>query len=81
MKQDIANVNKQIASLQSHVKQQEASRSSSIESKQVDEHNKNVIMLLQSKLASISMSFKDVLELRTQVRRDVVLLRNRLTLQ
>ncbi|KAH6916925.1 integral membrane protein sed5 [Coprinopsis sp. MPI-PUGE-AT-0042] len=66
VKQDIANVNKQIAALQSHVKQQEASHSSSQENKQIDEHNKNVTMLLQSKLASISMTFKDVLELRTQ---------------
>jgi len=33
----------------------------------VDEHNHNVVMLLQSKLANTSMTFKDVLEIRTQV--------------
>jgi len=64
IKQDIANLNKQIASLQTFVKTQKASRSGP--SKQVDEHNNNVVMLLQSKLASTSMSFKDVLEIRTQ---------------
>ena len=40
----------------------------SAEGKQVDEHNHNVVMLLQSKLANTSMTFKDVLEIRTQVR-------------
>ncbi|EAU92740.2 integral membrane protein sed5 [Coprinopsis cinerea okayama7 len=65
VKQDIANINKQIAALQNHVKQGQAS--TSIEGKQIDEHNRNVIMLLQSKLASISMTFKDVLEVRTQL--------------
>ena len=33
----------------------------------VDEHNNNVVMMLQSNLATTSMTFKDVLELRTQV--------------
>jgi hypothetical protein len=33
----------------------------------VEEHNSNVVMLLQSRLASMGMGFKDVLELRTQV--------------
>lgn len=67
VKQDIANINKQIAALQSYVKQQGQS-SRSAEGKQLDEHNNNVVMLLQSKLANTSMSFKDVLEVRTQVR-------------
>jgi syntaxin 5 len=67
IKQDIASINKQIASLQSYVKQRNAQGSShSAEGKQVDEHNHNVVMLLQSKLANTSMSFKDVLEVRTQ---------------
>jgi len=39
-----------------------------VEGKLLEEHNKNVIMGLQSKLASTSMTFKDVLEVRTQVR-------------
>jgi len=64
IKQDIANINKQIASLQTYVKNQGTSKTGP--SKQVDEHNHNVVMLLQSKLANTSMSFKDVLEIRTQ---------------
>ncbi|KAF9505644.1 hypothetical protein BS47DRAFT_1306327 [Hydnum rufescens UP504] len=63
IKQDIANLNKQIASLQTFVKTQTSRPGAS---KQVDEHNNNVVMLLQSKLATTSMSFKDVLEIRTQ---------------
>jgi syntaxin 5 len=67
IKQDIANINKQIAGLQSYVKQRNAQgNSNSPENKQVDEHNHNVVMLLQSKLAKTSMGFKDVLEIRTQ---------------
>lgn len=67
IKQDIANINKQIAALQSYVKQQNATNAQSAEGKQLEEHNHNVVMLLQSKLADTSMSFKDVLEIRTQV--------------
>ncbi|TFK36908.1 t-SNARE [Crucibulum laeve] len=66
IKQDIAGINKKIAALQSYVKQRNASGSSSAEGKQIDEHNNNVVMLLQSKLATTSMTFKDVLEVRTQ---------------
>jgi syntaxin 5 len=67
IKQDIASINKQIASLQSYLKQRNTrSSSTSTEGKQIDEHNHNVVMLLQSKLANTSMSFKDVLEVRTQ---------------
>jgi syntaxin 5 len=64
IKQDIAALNRQISALQTHVKQR-AGRS---ESKLVDEHESNVVLLLQSKLANASMTFKDVLEIRTQVR-------------
>ncbi|KAG8960801.1 cis-Golgi t-SNARE syntaxin [Tulasnella sp. 419] len=63
IKQDIANINKSIAALQAYVKSRNSSAGST---KQVEEHNNNVVMLLQSKLASTSMSFKDVLEIRTQ---------------
>ncbi|KAJ7751250.1 t-SNARE [Mycena maculata] len=66
IKQDIANFNKQIAALQSYVKQRNTQGSKSPEAKQLDEHNNNVVMLLQSKLANTSMTFKDVLEVRTQ---------------
>lgn len=68
IKQDIAGLNKQIASLQAYVKQHNAhSGSKSHEAKLLEEHQANVVMLLQSKLADISMAFKDVLEIRTQV--------------
>jgi syntaxin 5 len=51
------------------VKQRKAQGSSkSAEGKQIEEHNHNVVMLLQNKLADTSMTFKDVLEVRTQVR-------------
>ncbi|KAI5121138.1 hypothetical protein M0805_007136 [Coniferiporia weirii] len=66
IKQDIANINKQIAGLQAHLKQRHAQGSKAGANKQVDEHNTNVVMLLQSKLATTSMTFKDVLEVRTQ---------------
>ncbi|TFK77298.1 t-SNARE [Pluteus cervinus] len=66
IKQDIAGINKQIAALQSYVKQRNAQGTKSAEGKQIDEHNHNVVMLLQSKLATTSMTFKDVLEVRTQ---------------
>ncbi|KAI0931829.1 hypothetical protein AcW1_000876 [Taiwanofungus camphoratus] len=67
IKQDIANINKQIASLQLYVKQHNGQGTSkSAEGKQLEEHNHNVVMLLQSKLADTSMTFKDVLEVRTQ---------------
>jgi len=66
IKQDIANINKQIATLQAFVKSQKGQNSKKPLGKQVEEHNHNVVMLLQSKLASTSMTFKDVLEIRTQ---------------
>jgi len=66
IKQDIAGINKQIAALQSYVKQRNGQGTKSTEGKQVEEHNHNVVMMLQSKLANTSMSFKDVLEVRTQ---------------
>jgi len=65
IKQDIANINKQIASLQAYVKSQGQSKTGGTQ-KQIDEHNNNVVMLLQSKLANTSVSFKEVLEIRTQ---------------
>jgi syntaxin 5 len=34
--------------------------------KQAEEHNNNVLVMLQGKLATTSMAFKDVLEIRTQ---------------
>ncbi|TFK30844.1 integral membrane protein sed5 [Coprinopsis marcescibilis] len=67
VKQDISNIKRQITDLVSNVKQKEnAAGPSSIEGKQVDEHQRNIISSLQGKLADISLSFKEVLELRTQ---------------
>ncbi|CDZ96706.1 SNARE protein SED5/Syntaxin 5 [Phaffia rhodozyma] len=71
IKQDISDLNTQIASLQQLTKSANAANASSSGSsgsgkKQVEEHNSNVVMLLQSKLADMGMGFKDVLEIRTQ---------------
>ncbi|KAI9020005.1 t-SNARE [Phycomyces nitens] len=60
IKQDIAKLNRQIAMLQDYTKRQKQS------SKQASEHTANVVITLQSKLADTSMSFKDVLEIRTE---------------
>ncbi len=68
IKQDIANINKQIASLQTFVKQRHSHQTSNTpEAKMVNDHAQNVMMMLQNNLATTSMTFKDVLELRTQV--------------
>ena len=66
IRQDIASLNTQIASLQSYVRAQKPSGAGGGKG-QVEEHNSNVVMLLQSRLANMGMGFKDVLELRTQV--------------
>ncbi|OCF54075.1 syntaxin 5 [Kwoniella mangroviensis CBS 10435] len=67
IRQDIASLNTQIASLQSYVRSQKPNASGGGNNgKQVEEHNSNVVMLLQSRLANMGMGFKDVLELRTQ---------------
>jgi syntaxin 5 len=69
IRQDIASLNTQIASLQSYVRSQKEGGKSASKTggAVVDEHNTNVVMLLQSRLANMGMGFKDVLELRTQV--------------
>ncbi|CAG8479250.1 11954_t:CDS:10 [Acaulospora morrowiae] len=64
IKQDIAKLNKQIALLQQYVRDHKKNN------RQADEHSSNVVVMLQSKLASTSMSFKDVLEIRTQNMKD-----------
>lgn len=67
IKQDIANINKQILSLQQYVKGQKAkSGGRGGPEDLVHEHNNNVVVLLQNKLANTSVAFKDVLEVRTQ---------------
>ncbi|GAA96134.1 hypothetical protein E5Q_02794 [Mixia osmundae IAM 14324] len=67
IKQDINNLNAQIAKLQLVVRSGQAQAGGSGKgSKQVEEHNNNVVMMLQGTLAKTSMNFKDVLEVRTQ---------------
>ena len=72
IRQDIAALNNQIASLQTYVRAHKSGKNAAGggaggNGQQVEEHNSNVVMLLQSRLANMGMGFKDVLELRTQV--------------
>lgn len=71
IKQDISDLNTQIGQLQQITKSGSDGKSGGgkkKEAKQVEEHNSNVVVLLQSKLAEMGIGFKDVLEIRTQVR-------------
>ena len=65
IKRDIASLNGQIAKLQGIV-QAGQSGGSGGKGKQAEEHNNNILVMLQGKLATTSMGFKDVLEVRTQ---------------
>lgn len=62
IKQDLSALNQKISSLQSLSKSQ-LSKSAG---EQEGEHNKNVVVLLQGKLADVGVNFKDVLEVRTK---------------
>lgn len=64
IKQDIAALNSQIAQLQAFT---QSNLNAGAGGKQVSEHNKNVVTMLQTKLADTTIGFKDVLEIRTQV--------------
>ena len=67
IKQDLSTLNSKISSLQSLTKSQSASlRGTSGASEQEGEHNKNVVVLLQGKLADVGVNFKEVLEVRTK---------------
>lgn len=59
IKRDIASLNSQIGQLQSLRTQGQGK-------KPLEEHNNNVVMMLQGRLANASIGFKDVLEIRTQ---------------
>ncbi|TPX67163.1 hypothetical protein CcCBS67573_g07585 [Chytriomyces confervae] len=63
IKQDINKVNRQISLLQQHQRQTALSM-------QLKEHSSNVITSLQTKLASTSSEFKNILEIRTQNMKD-----------
>jgi syntaxin 5 len=67
IKHDIAELNNDIGNLQAFVKQRRNNSRRGKGKKEADEHSENVVVLLQSKLATTSMGFKDVLEIRTQV--------------
>lgn len=61
IKQDIGNLNKQIAQLQELVKSRGQQNG-----KHVQSHSNSVVVSLQSRLASMSNDFKKVLEVRTE---------------
>lgn len=62
IREDIANLNKQIAHLQGFMKKQQQNQQQNTKT-----HSANVVVALQSKLASMSSEFKQVLEVRTEV--------------
>ncbi|CAG0903618.1 unnamed protein product [Cyprideis torosa] len=62
IKQDLASLNKQIAKLQTLVKGSLERQSTT----HVQSHSNSVVLSLQSKLASMSNDFKEVLEIRTE---------------
>ncbi|KAI9821480.1 MAG: cis-Golgi t-SNARE syntaxin [Thelocarpon impressellum] len=66
IKQDLSSLNSQISALQTLTRSQHPQRSRAAPANQEGEHNKNVVVLLQGKLADVSVSFKDVLEVRTK---------------
>lgn len=65
IKQDLAGLNRQIAGLQS-LTQSRHPRAARSKADQEGEHNDNVVVMLQGKLADVGANFKDVLELRTR---------------
>ena len=71
IKQDLASLNQQISSLQTLQKSGRPPSGSSgggggTATEQEGEHNKNVVVLLQGKLADVGVNFKEVLEVRTK---------------
>lgn len=65
IKQDLSSINSQIGNLQALVRSQHPNSSKSGEG-QEGEHAKNVVVMLQGKLADVSVGFKEVLEVRTK---------------
>lgn len=64
IKQDLSAINSQISNLQALTKAQNAA--SKAQGNEAGEHAKNVVVLLQGKLADVSVGFKEVLEVRTK---------------
>ena len=65
IKQDLAGLNQQIGNLQV-LQRQSSTAAATGKADQEGEHNKNVVVLLQSKLTDVGLNFKDVLEVRTK---------------
>ncbi|GAQ04684.1 integral membrane protein sed5 [Aspergillus lentulus] len=65
IKQDLASLNQQIASLQALTLSQHPKTNRS-KADQEGEHNDNVVVMLQGKLADVGANFKEVLEVRTK---------------
>ncbi|KAJ6133508.1 hypothetical protein N7471_008723 [Penicillium samsonianum] len=65
IKQDLAALNQNIASLQA-LTQAQHPKSNRSKTDQEGEHNDNVVVMLQGKLADVGASFKEVLEVRTK---------------
>lgn len=65
IKQDLASLNSQIASLQA-LTQAQHPKSSRRKEDQEGEHNNSVVVMLQGKLADVGANFKEVLEMRTK---------------
>lgn len=66
IKQDLAGLNQQIGQLQQLSRQSGIDRGRGKGAGQEEEHNKNVVVLLQGKLADVGVNFKEVLEVRTK---------------
>ncbi|KAF8932295.1 cis-Golgi t-SNARE syntaxin [Dissophora ornata] len=64
IKQDLGRLNGQILALQQHVRATAAKANRA--TRQMDEHSTNLVIVLQSRLANISMGFKEALETRTE---------------
>lgn len=65
IKQDLSALNGSISALQALSRSGRASKPRGA-ADQEGEHNKNVVVLLQGKLADVSVNFKEVLEVRTK---------------
>jgi syntaxin 5 len=66
IKQDLAGLNQQIGNLQTIQRGGAQGGPGKAAVGQEGEHNKNVVMLLQGKLADVGVNFKEVLEVRTK---------------
>jgi len=71
IKQDLSRLNGQTMALQQHVRATAARTSRT--TRQMDEHSTNLVIILQSRLANITMGFKEALEIRTEVCRTYAL--------